>query len=233
MPALLEVDGLEVGYGEIVAVRDLSLRVEPGEAVAVLGPNGAGKTSAVEAIVGLVPKRRGSVRLAGSDLTRRSASAIVRRGMVLVSQNRDLFPSFTVDETLALVADRRAVDPTRVLADTYRLFPALAERRRQLSGTLSGGEQQMLALARALVAEPTVLLLDEPSANLAPAIVQALRAALLAVRARGIPLVLVEQNIEFAADIADRAIVLAAGSVVWQGPLDADRAAEIGGFYFS
>ncbi len=173
----LRVTELTVAYGPVVAVSDVSFSVESGEALVLLGPNGAGKTSAVEAIAGLLPKRRGKVEFLGRDISRLSASAIVRSGLALVPQWRELFRTFTVEETLLAAtkaAVRRAPTP---LASVYELFPVLHERRRQTAGSLSGGEQQMLAIARALVTNPKLLLLDEPSAGLASGITRMLIAA--------------------------------------------------------
>ena len=162
----LRVTDLTVAYGPVVAVSGLSFSVESGESMVLLGPNGAGKTSAVEAVAGLLPKCRGTVEFFGENISCLSASAVVRRGLALVPQWRELFRTFTVEETL-LAAVTAAVDrPPMPFTAIYDLFPMLRERRRQVAGSLSGGEQQMLAIARALVTNPKLLLLDEPSAGL-------------------------------------------------------------------
>jgi branched-chain amino acid transport system ATP-binding protein len=216
----LVVEDLRVAYGPIVAVHDLSLTLPQGGAFALLGPNGAGKTSAVEAIVGLVPVSSGRVIFEGTSLAGRSTSDIVRRGLTLVPQWRELFPAFTVEETLnagAAAARRRAPMP---LEEVYEVFPALAERRHQVAGSLSGGEQQMLAVARALMGRPRALLLDEPSAGLAAGVLRDLVPVINRIRASGVALLVVEQNLELARVLADRCIVLAAGRKVWEGRMD-------------
>jgi len=215
----LRVTDLVVAYGPVVAVSDLSFSVESGEALVLLGPNGAGKTSAVEAIAGLLPKRRGKVELFGHDISRLSASAIVKSGLALVPQWRELFRNFTVEETL-IAATTAAVgrDPTP-LAAVFDLFPVLRERRRQVAGSLSGGEQQMLAIARALVTNPKLLLLDEPSAGLSSGITRTLIAAIGRIRQSGVAIVLVEQNMEIARAIGERCCMLAAGRLAWAGSM--------------
>jgi branched-chain amino acid transport system ATP-binding protein len=215
----LRVTGLTVTYGPLVAVSDLDLSVDSGEALVLLGPNGAGKTSAVEAIAGLLPKRRGRVEFLGQDISRLSASAIVRRGLALVPQWRELFRSFTVEETL-LAATTAAVGrgPTP-LTSVYELFPMLRERCQQKAGSLSGGEQQMLAIARALVTNPKLLLLDEPSAGLSSGIVRTLITAIDRIRQTGVAIVLVEQNMEIARAVGERCYMLAAGRLAWAGSM--------------
>ncbi|HEY7242929.1 MAG TPA: ABC transporter ATP-binding protein [Xanthobacteraceae bacterium] len=229
----LRVTDLTVAYGPVVAVSGLSFSVESGEAVVLLGPNGGGKTSAVEAIAGLLPKRRGRVEFLGHDISRLSASAIVRRGLALVPQWRELFRTFTVEETL-LAATKAAVGraPTPP-ASVYELFPVLKERRRQTAGSLSGGEQQMLAIARALVTNPKLLLLDEPSAGLASGIARTLIAAIGRIRQRGVGIVLVEQNMEIARAVGERCCMLAAGRLAWAGSMqDAMERNEAERVYF-
>jgi len=209
----LRVTDLTVAYGPVVAVRDLSFAIEAGETLVLLGPNGAGKTSAVEAVAGLLPKRRGKVEFLGQDISALSASAIVRRGLALVPQWRELFRSFTVEETL-LAATKAAVgrEPTP-LASIYELFPVLNERRAQTAGSLSGGEQQMLAISRALVTNPKLLLLDEPSLGLAPIIVEEVVNAILHFRDHGVTILLVEQNAELALALAARGYVIETGRI--------------------
>ena len=215
----LRVTELTVAYGPVVAVRDLSFSVESGEALVLLGPNGAGKTSAVEAIAGLLPKRRGRVEFLGRDISRMSASAIARSGLALVPQWRELFPAFTVEETL-LAATTAAVGRAPLPpASIYELFPVLQQRRAQTAGSLSGGEQQMLAIARALITNPKLLLLDEPSAGLASGIARVLIAAIARIRQSGVAIVLVEQNMELARALGERCCMLAAGRLAWTGSM--------------
>jgi len=233
MPPLLEVSDISVAYGHVEVVRGLSFSVASDRALVLLGPNGAGKTSAVEAVAGLVTKTAGSVRFSGRDITNASASEIARTGLALVPQWRELFATFTIEETLlaALHAGRRR--GRRDIEDIYDLFPRLKERRRQRAGTLSGGEQQMLALGRALATQPLMLLLDEPTAGLAAGIVRGLIRTLQDIRDRHVPMVIVEQNIELAAAIADDCIVLSAGEPVWSGPMaEAVRSEAVRRFYF-
>jgi len=216
---MLKVDELSVQYGQVVAVRKLSFELGTGEAVAILGTNGAGKTSAVESIVGLLHKSGGSVIYGGTDITGQPASTIVRHGIALVPQLRELFFDFTVDETL-LAARAACRGRTPVESDEiYALFPRLAERRRSQAGNLSGGEQQMLAIGRALVTRPSLLVLDELSAGLAQGIVTSVIASLKKIRVSGLSLVVVEQNLEIAAALAERCIVMSVGEAVWRGPV--------------
>ena len=217
--SVLRVTDLTVTYGPVVAVRDLSLRIEPGEALVLLGPNGAGKTSAVEAIAGLLPKRRGNVEFLGKDISALSASAVVRQGLALVPQWRELFRTFSVEETLVAATTAAAGREPTPPDDVYALFPVLRERRRQLAGSLSGGEQQMLAIGRALITNPKLLLLDEPSAGLASGITRTLIQAILRIRERGVGILLVEQNMEIARAIGERCCMLAAGELAWQGSM--------------
>ncbi len=214
---MLEVSRLSVQYGRVVAVRDFSFQLGSGEAIAILGTNGAGKTSAVESIVGLLPKAAGMVTFDGRDITRQSASTIVREGIAFVPQLRELFFDFTVEETLlaasAACRGRSPVGPDEIFA----LFPRLEERKRSRAGNLSGGEQQMLAIGRALVTRPTLLVLDELSAGLAQGIVTSVIASLKKIRANGLALIVVEQNLEIAAALAEQCIVMSVGEAVWRG----------------
>jgi branched-chain amino acid transport system ATP-binding protein len=226
----LRVTDLTVAYGQVVAVRDLNLSLELGDALVLLGPNGAGKTSAVEAIAGLLPKRRGRVEFFGQDISGLSASAVVRKGLALVPQWRELFRTFTVEETLlAATTAAKGRDPTPI-DSIYALFPVLSERRRQLAGSLSGGEQQMLAIGRALVTNPKILLLDEPSAGLASGITRALIDSVNRIRESGVAILLVEQNMEIARAVGERCCMLAAGKLVWEGTIrdatDSDHASR-------
>jgi len=227
-PALLKVSGLVVRYGAIAAVRGVDLEVRAGEIVSIVGPNGAGKTSLVAAVAGIVPASAGSILLAGEPLTGIALEAIVAKGLALVPEGRRIFASLTVAENLALGATVRR-DGTQVRADIDRLyatFPVLGARRRQLAGLLSGGEQQQLAIARALVSRPKLLVLDEPSLGLAPAIVDQVYGLLRDIRVLGTTILLVEQNAERAFALSDRTYVMRGGEIVLQGSpaaLEADR----------
>ena len=231
---MLEVSGLRVASGAMIRVDGLDLSLPESGSIALLGPNGAGKTASVEAISGLIRKAAGRVIFDGADITQLEASKIVRRGLTLVPQLRELFPNFSVHETLVAgshAACRRAAIPFDTI---YDLFPRLAERRDQLAGSLSGGEQQMLAIGRALVSNPKGMLLDEASAGLAVGIVRAFVNALRRIRDSGVAMVLVEQNLEIAAALADTCVVLAAGRVVWRGSTrDATSNEEIRQAYFA
>jgi branched-chain amino acid transport system ATP-binding protein len=218
--ALLTIANLEVRYGPIDAVRGASLEIGKGEIVALLGANGAGKSSLLNACMGLVASAAGSVALDGRELRGERTEVIVRRGMTLTPEGRRVFPGLSVQENLDIGAAvsaemRRGVRQRR--EEMYALFPRLAERRDQLAGTLSGGEQQMLAIGRSLMSRPNVLLLDEPSLGLAPNIVDQIFDLILELKRRGITLLLVEQNVELSLDIADRGYVLAQGRIVLQG----------------
>ena len=231
---MLEISGLRVASGAMIRVDGLDLSLAERGCLALLGPNGAGKTASVEAIAGLIPKAAGRVIFDGSDITNLDASRVVRRGLALVPQLRELFPNFSVEETL-LAGSHAARGRPPIAADmVYELFPRLAERRRQFAGSLSGGEQQMLAIGRALVTNPKVMLLDEPSAGLAIGIVRAFVEAVRRIRETGVAILLVEQNLEIAAALADACIVLAAGRVVWRGAArDATSSEEIRQAYFT
>jgi branched-chain amino acid transport system ATP-binding protein len=233
MPSALEVEGLSVLRLRIPVVHALSFALAQGASLALLGANGAGKTSTVEAVAGLLPKSAGSVRLHGRDISRLSASEVARNGLAVVPQLRDLFPSFSVDETLQAALNAGAPRGRRQLQDIYELFPKLASRRDQAAGTLSGGEQQMLAIGRALATEPSVLLLDEPTSGLAAGVVSDLVGILRAIRGRGMTLLIVEQNISVAAAVADDCIVMATGRAVWRGAMsDAAESSEVRHAYF-
>ena len=214
--ALLEVADLSVSYGAIRALRGVSLHVREGEIVAVLGPNGAGKSTLLKAITGVVRPHGGAIRFLGERLDGHTPESIVRRGVSMVPEGRRLFPGLTVQENLEVggYTQRRAAGDTRELLQT---FPILAERAGQMAGTLSGGEQQQLAIARSLMARPRLMLLDEPSLGLAPLIVDRIMSLLADLRERGVTLLLVEQNVHRALEIADRAYVLAVGQTVMAG----------------
>jgi branched-chain amino acid transport system ATP-binding protein len=215
----LRVTDLRVAYGQVVAVRGLTLTVGAGDALVLLGPNGAGKTSAVEAIAGLLPKRGGKVEFFGEDISGLTASAIVRKGLALVPQWRELFPGFSVEETLIAATTAAHRREPRPIESIYGLFPVLKARCQQLAGSLSGGEQQMLAIGRALVTNPKLLLLDEPSAGLASGVSRSLVQAIHAIRQSGVAILLVEQNMEIARAVGERCAMLAAGALAWQGSM--------------
>jgi branched-chain amino acid transport system ATP-binding protein len=218
---VLEVTGLEVRYGSVTAVKGISLEVAEGEVVAIIGPNGAGKTSTLRAITGLVPTAGGRVVFRGTDVSRWKAHRIVTLGLGHAPEGRRLFPQMSVMENLRMGAYRRRVPSEigRTIAQVEELFPRLAERRTQLAGTLSGGEQQMLAIGRALMAEPRLLVLDEPSFGLAPMIVREIgRIVRLINHERGVSVLLVEQNARMALGIAARAYVMETGRVALSGP---------------
>ncbi|MGH7103718.1 MAG: ABC transporter ATP-binding protein [Acetobacteraceae bacterium] len=216
---LLRVSGLAVHYGDLVGVSDVSFEVAEGAVVALLGSNGAGKTTTLNALAGLVQPAGGSIEWRGERIDRLSAYAIVARGIALSPEGWRLFVMQTVEQNLRLGAtplrDRRRFGP--LLERVYALFPRLAERRRQLAGTLSGGERQMLAVGRALMSDPRLLMLDEPSLGLAPAVGDAMYETLARLRAEGLTLLLAEQSMELALEIADTATVLQTGRSVING----------------
>jgi len=220
---LLHLQGLVAGYGPIRALDDVSLEVGAGETVAIVGANGAGKTSLLMAISGLVPLRSGQIRYQGRPLAGVSPHEIARAGIGHVPEGRRIFPSLTVRENLELgaVARRERAGLREDIAAACDLFPVLASRMRQLGGTLSGGEQQMLAIARALVGRPRLVLLDEPSLGLAPLMVEKVFAAIASLGARGIAVMLVEQNARAGLRLATRAHVLEHGRIVLSGAGDA------------
>jgi branched-chain amino acid transport system ATP-binding protein len=213
---VLELRGVEVSYGAVEAVRGIDLRVDPGEVVALIGPNGAGKTSTLRAISGLAPSR-GSIRFDDMDCRRLSVQGGARRGLIHVPEGRRVFTTLTVHENLLVgTTARRGRAAVYSIDEIYDLFPALAQLRRREGGALSGGEQQMVAIGRALVAGPRLLLLDEPSLGLAPKIARSLFAALAQVATRT-PLLLVEQNTVLALKVCTRAAVMVNGRIVLEG----------------
>jgi branched-chain amino acid transport system ATP-binding protein len=219
-PALLSVRNLVVRYGDLVGVADVSLEVPAGSMVALLGSNGAGKTTTLNAIAGLIPAAGGSITWQGRSIAARPAYEVVRTGLALSPEGWRLFVQQTVEQNLRLgatvLADKRRLP---VLLDrVFTLFPRLAERRRQRAGTLSGGERQMLATGRALMSDPKLLMLDEPSLGLAPAVVESMYQTLVRLKTEGMTLLLAEQAVELALEVADYAYVLQTGRTVLQGP---------------
>lgn len=222
MSTLLRVEGIEAGYGDLTAVSDVSLEVREGEAVALIGANGAGKTTTLRAVSGLLPLRRGRIEFQGQRLDGLGPAEIVARGIAHVPEGRQLFPTMTVRENLELGARSRAARAGRaeMLQRVFELFPRLRERREQLAGTLSGGEQQMCAIGRGLMARPRLLMLDEPSLGLAPVLVKAIFEDLVRINAQGITVLLVEQNVLRALHLAHRGYVLENGRMTLSGPRD-------------
>jgi branched-chain amino acid transport system ATP-binding protein len=215
---LLEVENLDVRYGQIQALKGVSLNVAEGEIVALLGANGAGKTTLMRTISGLLRPHAGELRFRGQSITRTSSDRIVCLGISQVPEGRRVFPTLSVAENLMLGGyTRPPAEAAASLEFVLRLFPRLEERGTQLAGTLSGGEQQMLAIGRALVAKPTLLLLDEPSLGLAPIIVRDIFRSLRQIREQGMTMLLVEQNARMALKLADRGYVLETGRIALQG----------------
>jgi branched-chain amino acid transport system ATP-binding protein len=220
MNTVLAVERLTVAYGSVTAVADLGFEVKKGSLVTLIGANGAGKTTLLRALMGALPARGGSVRLDGVELGSASVEERVSRGMVLVPEKRALFASMKVEDNLRLgaYAKRRSLDIEDGLERIYALFPALKERRRQQAGTLSGGEQQMVAIGRALIAQPRVLLLDEPSIGLAPLITRHIMEVIVELkRKEGLTVILVEQNARLALRVADDAYLIEVGRIVRRG----------------
>ncbi len=220
---MLKLNSVDAGYGSFQALFGISLEVNAGEAVAVIGPNGAGKTTLMRVISGLIRPTRGSMRMDGTDLTATPNYRIVELGIAHVPENRRLFPRMTVEDNLrmgAYIPAARAKFRER-LDFVYQLFPRLHERRRQFAGTMSGGEQQMCAIGRALMSEPRLLLLDEPSAGLAPVVVQQVFGLVERIRSSGLTVLIVEQNVRQVLRVVDRAYLLEAGTLRTSGSADA------------
>ncbi len=217
---MLKVRGLKVFYGRIQAVKGVSFHIHKGETVAFIGPNGAGKSSVLMALSGVV-RKEGEILLEGRDISRLSPYALVKEGIIQVPEGRQVFSSLTVEENLLLGGFPKRRDKAwmrETMEWVYQLFPLLAERRRQLAGSLSGGEQQMLALGRALMGDPRILLLDEPSLGLAPVIVEEIYKTLRELRKeRSMSIILVEQNAPLALEFAHRAYVMESGAIVLSG----------------
>jgi branched-chain amino acid transport system ATP-binding protein len=215
---MLEVNDIHTYYGESHILQGVQLAIAPAQCVAILGRNGAGKTTTLRSILGLTPARRGQITFKGIDITRMPTHRIVRSGIAFVPENRGIFSTVTVEEHLAIACGASKRRPLRKSIEyAFEVFPRLAERRRSLGGQLSGGEQQMLAIGRALVAGPDLMVLDEPSEGLAPIIIEALEAVLNGVKAAGISILLVEQNYHLATRLADYVYVLSQGRVQFSG----------------
>jgi branched-chain amino acid transport system ATP-binding protein len=217
--ALLELKRLQVAYGGIQAVKGIDLSVGQGELVCLIGANGAGKTTTLKGITGLQPIKSGAIHYAGEEITGRPAFQLVRKGLSMVPEGRGVFGALTIDENLAMGAyargDRREIkrDAERV----FDLFPRLKERRSQTAGTLSGGEQQMLAMGRAMMSRPKLLLLDEPSMGLAPLMVQKVFETVVAISREGVTILLIEQNAKLALEVASRGYVMESGEITLHG----------------
>ncbi len=223
--AILEVEDIHTYYGEAYVLQGLSLKLEQGQILGLLGRNGVGKSTLVGSIVGFNPPRRGRIVFKGEDITKMTSYATVRRGMGLVPQGRRVFPTLSVEENL-LVAERSPERHGWTLERVYKLFPRLEERRDQRSKTLSGGEQQMLAIARGLMTNPDCLIMDEPSEGLAPIIIQDLWEAIAELKRQGLSILLVEQNAALALKLVDHVHIMSKGQVVYSGlpkDLDADE----------
>jgi branched-chain amino acid transport system ATP-binding protein len=233
---LLELEGLEVRYGRVPAVRGLALRIDPGEIVGLIGPNGAGKSTTLHAIMGMVPAAAGEIRLAGESLRGRSPERVARSGVALVPEGRRVFAELTVEQNLrlGLAGRREQAGAAEDIEAVYELFPIVREFRRRPAGALSGGQQQQLVIGRALVARPRLMLLDEPSLGLAPRIVDVVFEALAAIRTRGISVLLVEQRAQRTVAFADRTYLVANGELrLTLGPADADDTERMVAAYLS
>ncbi|HZQ88447.1 MAG TPA: ABC transporter ATP-binding protein [Gaiellaceae bacterium] len=218
MSTLLEIDAVDTYYGPIHILQGLTLRIEPGELVCLLGGNASGKSTTLKTVLGLVPPRNGTVTFDGENVTRRSTSYRIRKGMAIVPENRRLFAPMTVLENLQMGAYLHGGGTKEDFDRVYELFPLLHERRTQLAGTLSGGEQQMVAMGRALMSKPKLLLMDEPSMGLAPILVERSFEIIKQVHESGVAMLVVEQNANVSLSIADRGYVLSTGRLVLEGP---------------
>ncbi len=221
---MLRIRNLEAGYGKLRVLKNISMHVNRGEIVAIIGANGAGKTTLLATIAGLLRAGSGEIRFLGEDISRLAAAKIPGRGCVMVPEGRQVFASMTVADNLVLgghaLARQYKKELSRLLDHQYELFPILQERQAQLAGTLSGGEQQMLAMGRALMSRPSLVMMDEPSTGLAPLIVRDIFQVIVRLRAEGNTVLLVEQNAKAALAIADRGYVLETGKVIIQGPAE-------------
>lgn len=218
---MLKIENLSVAYGSISALREISFQVEENQIVSLIGANGAGKSTTLMAISGLAAKSGGSVHFKGQDITEKKASRIVKMGICHVPEGRHIFPRMTVEENLIAGSfGDRSMAPARIrekVAEMYGLFPRLKERSSQLGGTLSGGEQQMLAIARGLMFDPKLVMFDEPSMGLAPIVVEEIFSLILKIKKMGKTILLIEQNASMALQIADRAYVLETGQITMEG----------------
>jgi branched-chain amino acid transport system ATP-binding protein len=220
----LALDGINALYGDSHVLYDVSFRLAAGRVLALLGANGAGKTTCMSAVIGFLPPRDGAVRLFGEPVTRLAPEAISRKGIGLVPQGRRIFPTLTVRENLTVAQQLRAgIERVWTLERVFELFPRLHERHAQTAGSLSGGEQQMLAIGRALMGNPRVLLMDEPSEGLAPLIVAEVGRTIARLKSEGQSIVLVEQNVKLALELADDVVILNTGRVVFAGGVDEVR----------
>ena len=215
--SLLRVEGVSSGYGQMEILREVSIRVERAEIVTLIGPNGAGKSTLLKTVFGLLPPRRGRILFEDEDITARAPATLVRRGMSYVPQVDNVFPSLTVEENLEMGAVSRRDDYRDRLQQVLGLFPNLGAKRRQKVGTMSGGERQMVAMGRALMLDPRLLMLDEPSAGLAPVMVDAVFGKIVAINRTGVAVVLVEQNAREALRLSERAYVLVGGQTRLEG----------------
>ena len=217
--ALLELKQVEIAYGGIQAVKGIDLHVNKGELVCLIGTNGAGKTTTLKGITGLQPVKSGRIHYAGENVTGRPSFELVRRGLAMVPEGRGVFGALTIEENLAMGAYIRSDRPAikEDIEHLFELFPRLKERRRQTAGTLSGGEQQMLAMARALMSKPKLLLLDEPSMGLAPLMVQKVFETVLKVASEGVTILLIEQNAKLALEVSSRGYVMESGAITLAG----------------
>ena len=217
---LLDIRNMDVAYGGIRAVRQLNLHVHPGERVALIGANGAGKSTTLRAICGLVPLAAGSVHYQGKSLAGQPVHAMVRQGLVMVPEGRGIFPQLTSEENLHMGAYSRQdkINFAQELQQVYQRFPRLAERRLQTAGTLSGGEQQLLAMGRAILSKPKLLLLDEPTMGLAPIMVDKIFEVIEDIAQQGVTILLIEQNARLALEVSQRGYVLESGELTLQGP---------------
>jgi branched-chain amino acid transport system ATP-binding protein len=216
---MLEVSNLRIGYGLAEVVHGVSFDVKAGECVSLIGPNGAGKSTILKAICGLLPAMGGEIRFEGQSILGLPGHRVAHRGISMCPEGRQMFPEMTVLENLQLGAySRRREAIKNDIDEMMTLFPRLRERSSQLAGTLSGGEQEMVAIARALMARPKLCIFDEPSLGIAPRVVDEIEQTLLAIKARGVTILLVEQSVSMALRVADRAYVLEAGMIVLEGP---------------
>jgi len=216
---LLSLEKLQVAYGGIQAVKGIDLEVGEGELVCLIGANGAGKTTTLKGICGLLPVKAGTIRYAGNDITGKPSFQLVQRGLAMVPEGRGVFGALTIEENLAMGAYIRN-DKDGIKADierVYALFPRLKERRRQTAGTLSGGEQQMLAMGRAMMSRPKLLLLDEPSMGLAPLMVQKVFETIMTISGEGVTILLIEQNAKLALEVSRRGYVMESGEITLEG----------------